>query len=120
MHADTDEKIGGVMPPYFLSASLPGFQGYHNALARGLAAEFAKPEVEFEARRLIEGPLQTSLRVPLSASLGREFGGEQDEPLVRGPVLEHPQALLGVAQSLFLAAVRKAELGELEIAPRGG
>src|SRR6266849_1175702 len=120
VHPDTDEKIGGVMPPYFLSASLPGFQGSHNVLARGPAAEFAKPDVKFEARRPLERPLQTRLRVPLSASLGQEFGGEQDEPLVRGPVLEHTQAFLGAAQGLFLAAVRKTELGELKIAPRGG
>jgi hypothetical protein len=118
MHADADEKIGGVVPPDFLSA---GFvQELHSALTRRLAAEIAEPLVEFEARLLLESPLQMSLRVSLSASLGQEFDDKQDEPLVGAPVLEHPQALFGVAQRLFLAAVRKTELGELEIAPRGG
>src|ERR1700681_419814 len=75
MHADADEKIGGVVPPYFLSAGL--VQELHSALTRGVAAEIAEPLVEFEARLLLEGPLQMSLRVPLSASLGQEFGGER-------------------------------------------
>src|SRR5450631_4541548 len=103
MHPDADEKIGGVVPPYFLSA---GFvQELHSALTRRLAAEIAEPLVEFEARLLLESPLQMSLRVSLSASLGQEFDDKQDEPLV-APVLEHPQALFGVAQRLFPAAVR--------------
>ena len=59
-------------------------------------------------------------RVRLSTSLRQKIGGKEYESLVRPLVLEHPQALLGTANSLFLAALRAAELGELQIAPLRG
>lgn len=47
-----------------------------------------------------------------------EIGGEEHEPFIRPLVLEHPQAFFSIMKSFRIAALLKAELSELQIAPR--
>ena len=97
----------------------PCLKKSYRPLARGFPG-IAGAARAARARRLLEGaPKYASALLPRPV-FDEKIDGEEHEPLVRPPVLKNPKALLGSAQGFFLAALRQAELGELQIAPRRG
>src|SRR5882672_3235032 len=109
VHPDLNKKIGGVMPACSRALRPFSFEKRHNTFPRRVTPQFAKLHVQLERWVLLENAPQMRLSVLLSAGLRQPFRDEQDKVLIPMPILEYPQALLGVAKCGVIPPLRKAE-----------